>query len=432
MFLLYFIIAVFLTYAIYVKENTFFSPCIIVVITWCIFPAIASLRPIGLNEISLYTHFVILLSLFIFVIAYFVLSPKSSGNLSPVEKSNSSTSQDVNYVLLLILNVAACVYLLPKTVISWGAIQMAGWDQVRFYSDDLFGSTGDNTIYQVFARPLFVASLALISVDVFRSFKLTFVKFLFILFVVINVAQESVIFAARATLVKIVIFLLLSFFFLNTTNRKWKNKSIWKLVVMLFAVFGVIAYITAGRNENIDDSDGTFLGTIIAYYIAPFQLLDYYLEHPTYALLGEEHLTYGTCIVGGIYNFFCMVATFLFKVPYAGTDYIITGLTQQPVYVAKTWELNAACTAAYPFIKDFGIFGIIIGFSLCALITVIIKRKYCRNQSLRNGALYVFILYTVFRLSEQYDFLFTSSIASIAYIYLGTMGGRKRNLYVAH
>ena len=216
-----------------------------------------------------------------------------------------------------------------------------------------------------------------------------------------------------------------SFFFLkrNKSGKSAKGAK-WKLLIMLFFMYEVIAYITAGRNENLDENS-SIIGTLIGYYIAPFSFLNYYLEHPDYSLLGVEHMTYGTCIIGCIYNFFCTVATFLFKVPYAGTDYIITALTQVPVPVAKSWELNAACTAVYPFMKDFGFFGVIIGFTLCALLTVNIKKNYFKNPTLRNGALYVYILFTIFRLSEQYDFLFPSALATLLYIYIGTFQFRK-------
>lgn len=416
----YFLLALILFFYIKNEEKTLMVPSTVIVVTWCIFPGLNSLQPLHLYELSFYTHFIILLSLFTFLFAYYglrIASPSlKTTNISPLsfEKDNN-----INYKLLIILNVIIAIWIFPKTIESWISIQIIGWDGLRTESEEKFGSTAMNLIYGFFAKPLVIASLALFAAEAFKNAKYSFVRILFILLLMVNILQETIIFAARATLVKVVIYILFAFFFLGKDTLKKSNKSkrIFKLALILFVVFQVLSIVTAGRNENNDKS---LTDTFLIYYIAPFSVLNYYVENPDYSLLNIGDLTYGTCILGFIYNIFCYAVALFYGVPYKGTDNIINQVAGENVFVSPTLSMNAACTANYCFLKDFGIFGVFVGFSIMAFLILKIRKKYIKAPSVRNRALYIYMLYVVFRLSVFYDFLSPSAFFALFYIWLGT------------
>ena len=422
MYVLYFLLSIILFGVIIQKEKTLITPSSIIVLTWAVFPCIACMRPYGLNELHAYTHVIILTALFSFIFAYYH-EDKKRFHFRAISGVRLYTTDNINYKLLFVLNLICLVFMIPKTLAAYTSIQMIGWDGQRDAYYELFGSYGEISAFNVFFKPLFIASLAILSVDLLRNEKYSIKRILLTLIVIINIAQESIIFAARATLVKVVVFFVFSFLFVNRKEISRRKKILFLLI--LFIVYNVITFITIQRAGNLGDS--SILRTMTIYYIAPFAFLDYLISNPEYSKLGVDNLLLGLCMIGFLYNFIYSALTYLFNIEYLGSDYAITSITAENVPVAASWHMNAACTACYPFMRDFGILGVLIGFAISAIIIQRIKYKFLKAPNVRNGALYVFMLYCIFRLSVNYDFLFTATYMAIVYIYMGTM--TRKELY---
>lgn len=404
-------------FLLYIKktEKTFLVPSSLIVLTWGIFPFFYSLGPLGLYPLSNYTHFVILLSLFSFFIAYYLFH-FGNGAFNRTQSPFIWCSNDINYKILIILNLMVAIWLYPKVIENWTQLIIVGMANQRRLGFESMG-TLNSSIYDVFAKPVIIASTAIWSIDLFRpNGNVILRRFLFIL-IILNVVAETIIFAARATTVKIIYFLLFSYFFVHRHDITKKVKL--KVLSIVGLISGALAFVTSLRNVGLD-TGSSFWETIIVYYVPSFGLLDYYITHPSFSMLDTEHLTYGTCIFGFIYNAIQSVIILLFGGKYQGTDYMVTQITSANVPISPILETNAMCTADYCFLRDFGIFGVILGFSLCAAVIVKIRNNYYRFPNIRNSAFYVFFLYSTFRLSICYDFLFPSAFMTVIFILVGT------------
>ena len=297
-------------------------------------------------------------------------------------------------------------------------LSLLGWAMQRDATTESFGGTLEQVIYGTFAQPVVFASLAILSVWIFKKKK---INKLFLALVIVNILQDVVIFAARATLIKAILYIIISFLFLR--KNTFSIKQTLSFTVILAALFIIIAFVTGERNVG---TDWGIWETIVVYYIASFNLLDYYLQHPTFSQLTFSDWTYGSCILGGFYNFIPSALYVLYNVPYFGTDNIVTQITAQNVEVASNISMNAACTADYAFLKDFGYLGIIAGFALMARLLVKIKTSYEKAPTIGHSALYVFFIYEVFRLSGFYDFLFPSYVITFFLIWFLTRKGKNK------
>lgn len=414
MAVVYITLSLILFLVIKVQEGTIRTPISLFVLAWSVFPAINSFRPCGLYELSLETHFCILLSLFSFVLAYYAFKKKQP---KPTIKHYSEDTDSLNVKVLIILNAGVAAWLLTKISRARENLLLMGMAAQRDMVTENFGDTIEQVIYGTFAQPIVFASLAILSVLFFRNKK---INLIFLILVFANIGLDVVVFAARATLIKFVFYVLISFFFLRLKKYSRKQKLGFGFIIAAILFFVIL--ISEGRNE------GTGWGvseTFVIYYIAPFNVLDYYINHPAFSQLTLDKLTYGTCMFGGLYNFIPSGLYVLFHTPYFGTDHLLTQVSAQSVDVAPNISMNAACTADYAFLKDFSYLGIIIGFSIMAWLLVKIKKSYERCPSIRHAAFYVFFIYEVFRLSIYHDFLFSSYVITFFVIWFLTRRKRK-------
>lgn len=414
MAIIYIVLALVLFVVIRGQEGTLRTPSSIIVLTWAVFPAINSFHPCGLYELSLETHFCIFLSLFSFLIAYYSFYKKKPRvNINHFDEVNDP----LDVKLLIILNAALAIWLLTKISRARENLILMGMAAQRDMITENFGDTIEQVLYGTFAQPIVFASLAILSVLFFRSKKINKV---FMALVFVNIGLDVVIFAARATLIKFIFYVFISFIFLGLKKYSRKQKLTFGFIIGIILFF--VLLISEGRNEG---TDWGVKETFVVYYIAPFNVLDYYINNPVFSQLTMDKLTYGTCMFGGLYNFIPSGMYVLFHTPYFGTDDLLTQVSAQSVDVAPNISMNAACTADYAFLKDFSYLGIIIGFSIMALLLVKIKKSYELYPSIRHSAFYVFFIYEVFRLSIYHDFLFSSYVITFFVIWFLTRRKRK-------
>jgi oligosaccharide repeat unit polymerase len=385
-----------------------------------VFPAIASSGVFGLYPISWYTHFVILLSLFTFLFAYYALYGtrlrKRRGYIT------IESIAEVNYKLLLILCIVIAVWLSSRLLASWETILLSGWGYMRHTYEESFGSSLDLHIHELIAKPLIVATLAIFVVDFIRDSKITIWKILFFLVLLVCLVEETVVFAARAMLVRLVIYVVLTLFLGIYVSKKTKIRT----GIALAVIFFFMILITKGRNEG--QGDNSVAETFVYYFTASFNLLDYYINHPEFSKLSSDNMTYGACMFGCFYNFIYTAYSVLTGTKYNGSDYIITQISVENAPVSSQVTMNAATTANYPFMMDFGLIGVIVGFALMALLILKLRKLYLKKPSVRNGAFYICTLYSISRLSVSYDYLTISGFLVYFYIWILTssLGKRKR------
>lgn len=408
-------IEIFIISIICIKQyyGSFFVPMTIIAVTWSLFPAIACLGVLGIGKLSFETHACILLSYGVFFLV-------SIGNAKRIkynhEESPIEDQSYVRYGLIFFGNIIIAIWLCTKLGQSLSIIVNYGFVYLRnIYEDNFSTSTIVNVIYNWFAKPFVVGSCAIFCMDVLQRRNRRQVKIGII--ILINVLLDTIIFAARATIVKLVIYFFFALFFCK--RKQYSKKQVFLIISVVIFLMVVIVFMT-GERMSESYSSFSFLDSIAMYYVAPFALLDYYIRNPDFSLLGFKNLTFGTGTFGFIYNIIMSAFYVLFGVDYNGSDYLIQLVTQKTVRVGTRVSINSACTANYIFLRDFGPLGIVIGFALMAYAVETLKKRYDKCVSVRNGALYITMLYSVFRLSMSYDFLTPAVFFSILFILLCT------------
>ena len=361
-YFLLFVLSILITYK---KEKTLFSPFTIVAVNYCLFPLIATFQPLGLYELSIETHALILLSFFSFAICYylFVLSKKKDLVL------NNKPKNTINYYLLIIVNIGIFIFLVPRIVNAASIIRQHGWSYLRAFSEVTYSeSTSENIIYIWFIKSFIIASIAVLSFDLFNNKNVMQIPAVVI--VVLNVAADVIVFAARATLVKLIVYLALAMFFCKA--RKYSFKRISVIILFSFILLGSLVYVS---NERMMESYSSFsfLDTIIMYYCAPYGLFNHYVNNPDFSMLSFDNMLFGGATFGFIYNIIRSGLYILFNAPYNGSEHIITQVTSIQIRVGSQVSMNAGSTATYIFMRDFGILGIILGFSFMASLIFLTK-----------------------------------------------------------
>lgn len=399
--------------------GSLFVPMTIIAVTWSLFPAIASFGVLGIKELCFETHAYILLSYAVFFLFSISNSKRTKHESNLINDNEESQIDDHNYVrygLLFCGNLIVAIWLCSKLGQTLSIISNYGFVYLRnIYEENFSTSTIVNIIYNWFAKPFVVGSCAIFCMDVLQKRNRRQIKVGII--ILINVILDTIIFAARATIVKLVIYFFFALFFCK--RRKYSKKQVFLIILIVISLMAVIVFMT-GERMSESYSSFSFLDSIAMYYVAPFALLDYYIRNPDFSLLQYNHLTFGAGTFGFIYNIIRSAFYVLFGFNYNGSDYILQLVTQKTVKVGERVSINSACTANYVFLRDFGPIGIIIGFALMAYVVETLRKRYDKCVSVRNGALYITMLYSVFRLSMSYDFLTPATFFSILFILLCT------------
>ena len=420
---LYFILFVLSIVVIYVKFKTVFVPPTIVSVSWLFFPSLIASGFFDAFQIESFTHLVILFSFFSYFLV-FLLDIKIPFTSREPSDNNDESNHYFNFWLIISVNIIILLWLLTHLQTALSLISSNGLHFLRANAQETFSeSTQVNIVYVWFAQPFIIASLIIVSYSFFhiKDYKL----YLLIALVLINIVLDSLIFAARASLVKFILYFALSFLFCHYRKTKMLNR--YFLFILVLAVILFINYITKERNEASNIEFG-FTYTLGVYYILPFSLLNQYILHPGFSNLGFENYLYGKGLFGFIYNIYRAFMYIVFKEQYNGSDYINQQVTQEFLYVTPSIKVNAECTAAYIFLRDLGLFGVVLGFSLVAFFCNSIYSLYNSKPSVRHGALYLYSLHLSLRLLSTYDMLNPSAFFTILFIILCTIKFNKNSI----
>lgn len=389
-------------------------------IGFLLFPGLAALSHLGTNRISIETFFYIIISFFSFCIGYFLSKSIKT------HKQYKITSP--NYKIITLFSLFLLIFslsLLPKAL---SLMNLSSWDNsfdfLRENSSRLFGSTALAIVYEVVLLPcswiIFILTMnGLLNGDKKAVFPL-----------IIDVATVlifAICFAARANLVRFLFYI--AFLFLSNSSIKeglkrilsfFKNHLIISICVIL-ALVGFTFFLTNSRDTS---SGRTFFDNLYIYYSCPFKLFDFYVKNDDISLIGSSYL-YGGAMLGSIVNLFFIFLTFAFGFEYSGTDYAITQITANNYSIGSGISMNAATTAMYPFMRDFGLLGLVIGFFIWGLLSGTIEKKNQINpKDTRTKVIYVFLLYVVFKLSMSYEALTPSFAFAILFIFMFTKKGK--------
>lgn len=189
----------------------------------------------------------------------------------------------------------------------------------------------------------------------------------------------------------------------------------------------VLVLILTQMRSSTDINSDDILEIFHTYYFSGPSYLTQLLENvKEYGIQGTKF--YGADTFGFISNIFSNVMIILTGRP-QGTLYIMGAvITNHQYWVGSSTLINAMCTGFYPFILDWGYFGIIIGPFVLGILSLYITKRVYRRRDLFNTALYIYWMYVLFRTVFKWDLVNIDFSVVIISLYMFTHHRRNRRI----
>jgi oligosaccharide repeat unit polymerase len=352
------------------------------------------------TKIYIYCYIVVVL----FNLVYYTFSGKNKKSEIRIFKSNIKSKK---YLVIIITNILAWGYSLKFLIRSIKIIKNYGFVALRAFSIDSslgLATTTELLILQWIVQSIFIATIIIIISD----FSLMEKKWTWLIIAFIDVLVYTLLFAERYMIMRLIVYMFFAHFFVRNNIRynKKNNRIIYSII--LVAITGLV-FITMKRSWM----DTSFLKSLISYFTGPFVYLDILISD-----IGSNFTPlYGLSIFGFIVNLIFGVFALLFGVDYVGSNYIINQVAQTRYMISPTIEFNALTTMLYPFYRDFGFAGIIIGTVFLSFICAFIYRK----MTIKHRKIYVYLLvfmsFVVFDSILSYQLLFPTAGVSILLLF---------------
>lgn len=303
----------------------------------------------------------------------------------PIKENTNEES--INVKRLSIIAIIVAILMIPTTLEGIKILGEQGFTAVRSaaFSKDVYSSYTKiflNYILVPINKAIYIYSL----IDYVKSNK---IKAPLVLSV-INALQTVITLGGRSVILDLI--LVLAVIVYEKYNRQIikiikKNK---KVLLIVFVLLIIIIMITNDRSLNKKEG---FLFNLYSYYVGSIHLFNVHVQNPSISLLDGEHLLYGKGMLSPIWD----IVKISLKMIGIETD-ITTGIetlnqqVQQFLTVKDGVKMNNNVTFLYVCLRDFDIYGLIIGPAYIALWFVILYKLYIHKKSVKNDALYFYLV----------------------------------------
>lgn len=398
-------------------KKRFFCVSGIFIITWSV---CLSLSTLGLFEMDIPSWTVVILaaiSMVVFAIAGILKYPilKSSHLIVRKEEKIRGGSQSL---LLYILHIVAYIFALPFLAKAINTMITEGLYLVRenAFTASSFATTAELMIFQIFIQPLFQVMLLFTVLDVRNKKKCG----LSIFITIVNLVTYTLLFAGRYILFQAFVYIIFIMYDSNgVKNIHTFIKQHKKVVVIVLLLVLALFVVSSVR------SDSFVIRSAYIYFCGSFTYLSKLIESNT----GTDLYLLGTAQWGFIYNFIYLGIALLFNIEYAGSNHIITQLTQYSIQIGDNIVYNSLGTMLHDFIADYGVYGAILGVIIFALICNYIERLRFRRMDYFTLGLYYYVLFCVVNSVLGYSFRAPAVLTVIILLYVfGNNVISKRNM----
>lgn len=338
----------------------------------------------------------------------------------------------LNRKRLLFISIVVTILMIPTTIEGIKILSEQGFTAVRSaaFSDDIYSSyTKIFLVYILMPLNKVIYIYSLLDYVENKKIKLP------IVFSVVNVFQIVATLGGRSVLLDFIMISVVIVF--EKYNRKIfeifkKNKKIIIISALL-----LIMMVAVTNDRSLDDEKGVIFN-LYSYYVGSIHLFDIHLQNPEISLLDGEHLLYGK----GILNPLLDISKIALKTIGINTD-IVTGTeiineqVQQYITVKNGLKMNNNVTFLYVCLRDFDIYGLIIGPAYIALWFSVIYKLYIKKKCIKTDALYFYLVsilpYFVFEFYiNKTTFLSTIIFIILIYNFVYTRKERKneKQLYL--
>ena len=387
-------------------KKRFFCVSGIFIIAWSI---CLSLSTLGLFEMDTPSWTVVILagaSMVVFAIAGILEYPILKMNHLVVRKEKKIRGGSCSS-LLYTLHILAYIFALPFLAKAINTMITEGLYFVRenAFTSSSFATTAELMIFQIFIQPLFQVMLLFTVLDVRNKKKCG----LSIFITIANLITYTLLFAGRYILFQALIYIIFimydSVFVKNIHTFIKQHKKV--VVTSLLLIVTLLVVSSARSNSSV-------IRSAYVYFCGSFTYLSKLIESNT----GTDLYLFGTAQWGFIYNFIYLAIALLFGIEYAGSNHIITQLTQYSIRIGDNIRYNSLGTMLHDFIADYGVCGSIFGVVIFALICNYIERIRFRRADYFTLGLYYYTLFVVVNSVLGYSFRAPAALTVIILLYV--------------
>lgn len=286
---------------------------------------------------------------------------------------------------MIVLHIIAYIFSLPYFRSVLQILRTGNLYLIRtnaFEGNATYTSTASLTIFQNVIAPLFVATLIMALIDAANSS----LKKSTLVFAVTDILLYTLLFAGRYMVFQTLI--LAVFIFYDFSRLQSVFKFIFRhkrMVVFCIILVGILFFISTSRSSM------RFIESLFIYFCGSFSYLTKLLDNG----VGIDLHLHGKTQFGFIYNTWCMIVTYVFGLPYKGSNFAITQLTQETISIGGGYRYNSLGTFLHDFMADYGIWGSLFGvfvFSIMCHYVETVKRYY---NDYFHSSVYYYILFVV-------------------------------------
>ena len=307
-----------------------------------------------------------------------------------IKKKKKKTEDEkyrLKYINITILAFLVTVLMIPTTIKGINVLISNGFGALR--NEGLSAGTTYSAIEKLFLiyvlKPFNTALLTYSIIDFIDKNK---IKANLIL-CIINVFQQMLTFGGRSALLGIVllIFVVVVDKYGKKILRMLKNNK--KIVVGALAILGVIIYISSQR--KVGGGEG-LLFNVYTYFVGSIHLFGVCIDNASTFLLDGQNLLYGQAMFNWITEIINFVGGILFNISITTGIEIVNQVPQNFVNVSPTVVMNNNVTMLYIFLRDFDVWGLIIGPMVLALVYVWAYKARKNKRTLISRAIYYYLL----------------------------------------
>lgn len=317
-------------------------------------------------------------------------------------------------------NILAFIFMIPFFKGSLAIIMSRGFAYLRAVNFSDMTVTGRSTIINLILQdicfPLFFVTMILSLIQLF-TYKRGAVK-LFLMSIA-NIFVYEIINGARNGFIIIIVILL--FTFLKVMYPLIKDgihisKRVKRIVIIAIIVMAfVVVYITRDRSLG----GKSLLETFYYYYFAgPAYLSELLKNLDEYKL--NNNFFVGTGTFGFVYNIIVTVLNFVGIRIFNSGHVLNSVLSNQYFNVSSSAKINAMATMYFPFLMDYGYFGIVLGPLMLVIASRYITKKAINKNNIRWYSISIFWMFVIYRTIFKWELIAMSSFFILFFIFLFT------------
>lgn len=388
----------------YVKSKSFLHPNTLYTLLWSGVSLISYFNFIDLKTPSKEVYIYILISIVVFNLTFLSICKKSiqKNKMYLLEKIED---YEINYDLIIAINVVFIIIMMPLFLRGIMKIITTGEFGLRSEVLSIIGAgSGVKREISLFIRRtsfmgVLKATSIITAVDMVRG------RYKLLKVCLLGQIMYIIIFGGRIVVMDFILAYIISYLLLkNVRKNKIKKRYI------AFVIIALIAITTLRGNNKY-----TLLESLVLYYTGSLSYLEIIISNPM--AFGLDKLLYGKLTFGFLLEPIIIILNNIFMFNVKNPSFEFDRYAQNFVNIGGNGVssyYNNNTTILYIFLRDFGVWGIVVGTFLLAMVIAFLQNKYIYKGNPKYLYFIVFFYTTICSSTMSYNL--KSSVGAIIFI----------------